>query len=105
MCDQFEDSNDTEKEKILHELQNMDFEDMFTNFSSLPTFNFNVKGEEMCDIWADKPIRRCLGREFKHAAEETSFIGKLSFVDTEMKSNRVLFTNAPVQSNFSPTKK
>jgi hypothetical protein len=85
----------------------MDFEDMFSNFNTLPTVNFAVTDEEVSDqLWGDKPTRRTLFREFNKAAGPDMFDIAPSYNKFDrMNSSRANFPRGPTQSNFSPSKK
>lgn len=75
------------KQTILNGLQNMDFEDMFSNFASMPKVNFAVSESEISEkLWGDRPTRRTLFKEFNHAAGLEEHSSKFS-------TNR--FTNGP----------
>jgi len=65
----FNTTSDSKKKKILHELKNVEFEDMFSNFDSMPFINFAVSDEDICDqFWAERPIRRTLFEELDQAS-------------------------------------
>jgi hypothetical protein len=98
-------NSDQKKQKILNQLQSMDFEDMFSNFSCLPTVNFAVGDSEVSDkLWGDRPTRRTLFQEFNSAAVR-EFDTSPTFKKRKASKSKNKFSNGPTQSNFSPSKK